>query len=1139
MIKPLERKGTWRTYSLILRLRTRSVSALPVLLITLTVLLISPPSLFFADEQFSLSLDLDSSEGDQAVSYLDVLPNRTVPIQIFATDIGTASDLSLRFEFDPTQVAYEAFKRSNIVSGTYALTDKDFLNIGIILSPNSPSSGHIGTIHFRTTEAFSGTGIRLVRAKLVRDGQTEAVSMDLSIALRLAKPPSSDFDRSGRIDVPDFLLFVDMFGSHRGQDRYESKYDLDVDGEIGISDFLLFIDSFGKVVNRAPVFTSRSPVRLFVDENIPAGEPINGPISATDAEGYVLTYRLSGQDADSFAIDAGTGQIQTREGITYDYEYRTIYSVIVEVNDGQGGTARLLVIIKVNDLKEPPSSPPSNFLVIPSNESLHIHFFQVPDERGRPPVRGYHAEIRKGEDGEWGTRRTIYGRKNTSVYYHKIDAPRYQSRFLENDQLYQVRVRTWNRDGASEWSAPVSGTPEAPRRITFSDANLQAVIAKILGKTSDAPITEGDMARLTRLNAPNKAIRDLTGLEYATNLTWLNLHGNAISDIAPLVANTGLDKDDWVLLNNNPLSATSRNTHIPALSARGVNVRFSDNLVLPTPSPAFSPYPVRDYTITLPITDNFSGNRTTALNPTTASVPGTATHVHYDAGTITVPSGTSALNFSNSPGETKKSFAATFTKTAAINVTNATAVHATTYGNTGDVALVNKGTITISQRGIGLRPISRGSGNAYSANYGTVTINNSTDRTIRSVMAQIGKRAAPHDDTHVAQAINLSGGSIVNTGSQGRQDGLFVETGGHLARSINYGTVNVAGKDSRAVTAQTLWGAAQTHNTGSITTTGTVGSDGIHSETCAAYSDDEGCHDIQAEIQIRRNTHAAGPAYARNYNTGNIQTSGRFSQAIMVAVKKAGRAYGINEGTVSTTGDRSSGIFAYGHFVQGFRSTAFQTLLQNHPTADYMFSRFSPDPIGEIRLTYAANTGRITTRGEDASGLRAHHGLGGKIEVANSGRINTSGTRSHGIYAQAFGRDITLPPPDNRNRVYPAGDIVIDNYGDIVVSGNRAVGILAESKNLLNPGRSAGSGDIEIVVDGTIIASGDNGIGISAETDTGDITIVVTGFIRANAVGIRVNTSGKVLINLIGTVDAPTLWETFGDNKPSQITVNQ
>ena len=77
-------------------------------------------------------------------------------------------------------------------------------------------------------------------------------------------------------------------------------------------------------VNRAPVFTSTpllapdgqaSPVTRSVSENTPAGEPVGDPISARDADGNTLTYRLRGADADSFAIDAGTGQIRTTRGV--------------------------------------------------------------------------------------------------------------------------------------------------------------------------------------------------------------------------------------------------------------------------------------------------------------------------------------------------------------------------------------------------------------------------------------------------------------------------------------------------------------------------------------------------------------------------------------------------------------------------------------------------------------------------------------------------------------------------------------------------------------------------------------------------------------------------------------------------------
>ena len=298
--------------------------------------LLFPWSLSTQTSGFSLSLDLDSSEGDQAVQSLDIFPNRTVSIQIFGTDIQQASDISLRFEFDSTQVAYDGFKRGNIVSGTSALTGKDFANIGITLSDGTASSDLIGSIRFRTTETFSGTDIHLVRTKLVREGQTETVPMDLSLTLRLATPPSPDFNGNGIVDIPDFLLFVDTFGSRKGQEKYESKYDLDINNEIGIPDFLIFVDSFGKVLNRTPVFTvasddttPMSSVTLSVDENTPSGQPIGDPISATDGDGDSLTYRLSSADADSFAIDPNTGQIQTKG--TYNFEQKSSYSVTVIV----------------------------------------------------------------------------------------------------------------------------------------------------------------------------------------------------------------------------------------------------------------------------------------------------------------------------------------------------------------------------------------------------------------------------------------------------------------------------------------------------------------------------------------------------------------------------------------------------------------------------------------------------------------------------------------------------------------------------------------------------------------------------------------------------------------------------------------
>ena len=115
--------------------------------------------------------------------------------------------------------------------------------------------------------------------------------------------------------------------------------------------------------------------------------------------------------------------------------------------------------------------------------------------------------------------------------------------------------------------------------VDIPDPNLRAVIENARGKASGDPITVADMLTLTGLSARNANITDLTGLEYATNLTELNLESNSISDLSPLVANTGLESGDRIGVRGNFLNAASINTHIPELQNRGVRVEF-DNIVV-------------------------------------------------------------------------------------------------------------------------------------------------------------------------------------------------------------------------------------------------------------------------------------------------------------------------------------------------------------------------------------------------------------------------------------------------------------------------------------------------------------------------------------------------------------------------------
>ncbi len=70
--------------------------------------------------------------------------------------------------------------------------------------------------------------------------------------------------------------------------------------------------------------------------------------------------------------------------------------------------------------------------------------------------------------------------------------------------------------------------------VSIPDANLRTAIESALGKNSGAPITQAEMATLTHLWSNGSGIIDLTGLDFATNLTSLNLSHNNIVDVRPL-----------------------------------------------------------------------------------------------------------------------------------------------------------------------------------------------------------------------------------------------------------------------------------------------------------------------------------------------------------------------------------------------------------------------------------------------------------------------------------------------------------------------------------------------------------------------------------------------------------------------------
>ena len=80
--------------------------------------------------------------------------------------------------------------------------------------------------------------------------------------------------------------------------------------------------------------------------------------------------------------------------------------------------------------------------------------------------------------------------------------------------------------------------------VDIPDPSLRAAIVAALNKAPGDAITRAEMETLVELRAPNRDITDLRGIEFAINLTELDLWGNNVSDISLLSSLTNLTELD-------------------------------------------------------------------------------------------------------------------------------------------------------------------------------------------------------------------------------------------------------------------------------------------------------------------------------------------------------------------------------------------------------------------------------------------------------------------------------------------------------------------------------------------------------------------------------------------------------------------
>ncbi|WP_339293884.1 hypothetical protein MKY82_16765 [Paenibacillus sp. FSL W7-1279] len=72
---------------------------------------------------------------------------------------------------------------------------------------------------------------------------------------------------------------------------------------------------------------------------------------------------------------------------------------------------------------------------------------------------------------------------------------------------------------------------QAPLDVSFQDEQLEQAIKQILKKDENAAVTQKDMQSLTLVDLSNRGIKSIQGLQYASNVKYLDLSNSALEQI--------------------------------------------------------------------------------------------------------------------------------------------------------------------------------------------------------------------------------------------------------------------------------------------------------------------------------------------------------------------------------------------------------------------------------------------------------------------------------------------------------------------------------------------------------------------------------------------------------------------------------
>ncbi|WP_170379825.1 hypothetical protein [Ruegeria atlantica] len=379
-----------------------------------------------------------------------------------------------------------------------------------------------------------------------------------------------------------------------------------------------------------------------------------------------------------------------------------------------------------------------------------------------------------------------------------------------------------------------------------------------------------------------------------------------------------------------------------------------------------------------------------------------------------------------------------------------------TVNSTGDI-LVNG----VGSEAVFVQSVNGGGGNTDASVDFTTTTTGATGSVVSSDIALGGDDVSGMAGNQITQAHN---GNIATTSD--RSTGLMLQSvGGGGGTSAT--TVDVQDGDTIDITARL--GAIDTDDAGGGdvdgSRTGDVGTDGAFSSAGTAQSIGGG----GGKLVLNSNTDGeAGIQKAASVILGSDPSFNNDGGDIDLLL----------DGNVFTSGDRS-----FGQSVQSIGAGGGEVVISGLGRAD------------------------VTLGAQDDS-----TGDGGDVGFANIGDMTTSGTGSHGFVIQSIGGGGGLVSTDmEASRITvnlsaanggDGGDIGFSQSGNIVTTGENAIGVVAQSLgggggmvDSVYRGAAGGAGSggaIDMTLDGNILSVGEGGIGVLAQSEGRDGADAIT-----------------------------------------------